>query len=253
MAVGEVAARDVMLRLRGLRVSYRVYRDRNPKLRKALVRPGSRREYIRINAVRGVDLDVHSGEVLGLIGPNGSGKSTLLKAMTGLQTPESGAVLARSQPVLLGVSAMLKPELTGRRNIMVGGLALGLRRQEVKRIEDSIIDFSGLGDAIDRPLRSYSSGMRARLHFSIATAIVPPILLIDEALSVGDSEFKARSAARLSELREKASAVVIVSHSLKEIEQICTRVGLVRSGRIASLGDPADVVGIYETEAGSNG
>lgn len=247
--MGKFAPADVMVRLRDLHVSYHVYRDRNPKLRNAIVRPGSRREHITVHAVRGVDLDIHCGEVLGLIGPNGSGKSTLLKAMTGLQTAAAGTVLARSQPVLLGVNAMLKPELTGRRNIMLGGLALGLRRWEVKRIESSIIEFSGLGDAVDRPLRSYSTGMRARLHFSIATAIAPPILLIDEALSVGDAEFKARSAERLAEIRDQASAVVVVSHSLKEVRQTCTRAGLLRDGKLAALGRPSQVVGVYETDS----
>lgn len=244
--MGEPAPADVMVQVRDLHVSYHVYRDRSPKLRKAIVRPGSRREHITVHAVQGVDLDVHRGEVLGLIGPNGSGKSTLLKAMTGLQTADAGTVLARSQPVLLGVNAMLKPELTGRRNILLGGLALGLKRREVKRLENSIIEFSGLGDAIDRPLRSYSTGMRARLHFSIATAIAPPILLIDEALSVGDAEFKARSAGRLTELREQASAVIVVSHSLKEIQQTCTRAGLLRDGKLAAVGHPSQVVGVYE-------
>ena len=175
----------VTVRLVDVHVHYRVYEDPVGGLKQHFLQGRLRRQFQIIEAVQGVTLDLHESETLGLIGPNGSGKSTLLSAMTGLLPLQSGTIRGRSRPSLLGVSSALRSALSGRRNILIGGLALGFTRAEVESRMDEIIDFAGLQHAIDRPMRTYSSGMRARLNFAIATARIPEILLIDEALAVG--------------------------------------------------------------------
>ena len=188
---------------------------------------------------------MHESETLGLIGPNGSGKSTLLSAMTGLLPLQSGTIRGRSRPSLLGVSSALRSALSGRRNILIGGLALGFTRAEVESRMDEIIDFAGLQHAIDRPMRTYSSGMRARLNFAIATARIPEILLIDEALAVGDEDFRTRSAKRINEVRSAAGSVVLVSHNMVEIERSCDRVAWLEAGTLRAVGEPSEVVAAY--------
>ena len=230
---------------------YSVYEDQPSGLKDHLI--GSRMRHLqrhrrrqrKIRALRGVTLDVHASETLGLIGPNGSGKSTLLAAMTGLLPLESGAIRGRSRPSLLGVSSVLRPALSGRRNILIGGLALGLTRAEVDDVIDEIIDFSGLEKSIDLPMRTYSQGMRARLHFAIATVRVPEILLIDEALAVGDEQFVQRSALRLDQVRAAAGAVVVATHDMARVELLCDRVAWLDGGRLREIGKPGKVASAY--------
>jgi teichoic acid transport system ATP-binding protein len=226
-------------------VTYRVYEDRKPTLRKLVARGLQQREFREVEAVRGVSFTSYAGEVVGVIGRNGSGKSTLLRVMAGLMPATAGAVYARTEPVLLGVGAVLHPELSGRRNIYLGGLALGLSRREIDERFDEIVDFSGLAEFIDMPLRTYSSGMSARLHFAIASAVMPEILLIDEALSVGDEDFRAKSSRRIAELRAAAGTVFLVSHSLDAITEMSNRALWLNRGRIAAEGAPAEVVAAY--------
>ena len=226
-------------------VCYRVYEEPATGLKQGFSRGRLRRRYRTIEAVRGVTLDLHESETLGLVGANGSGKTTLLSAMTGLLPLESGTIRGRSRPSLLGVSSALRPALSGRRNILIGGLALGFTRAEIESRMDEIIDFTGLRDAIDRPMGTYSSGMRARLRFAIATARVPEILLIDEALAVGDEEFRERSAERIEDVRSAAGSVVLVSHNMAEIERFCDRAAWLDEGRLRVVGEPSEVVTAY--------
>lgn len=227
-------------------LTYRVYADsQQPTLRRSITRRFRPRPAREVNAVRGVSLTLHTGEALGLIGRNGSGKSTLLRVVAGLLPATEGAVYARSTPVLLGVSAALHPELSGRRNIFLGGTAMGLSRRELEERFDDIVDFAGLREFIDMPMRAYSSGMQARLAFSIATAVAPDVLLIDEALSVGDEEFKRKSEARMRELLGEAGAIVLVSHSLQAILDMCTRVVWLDRGHVVADGNPQEVVASY--------
>lgn len=235
---------DVTVLTRDLHVRYRVSEDRHARLRD-IISTGQTPRVREIHAVRGVDLVAYQGESIGLIGRNGSGKSTLMKAVAGLLPPSEGEVYARSQPSLLGVSAALRPGVSGRRNILLGGLALGMRRDEILAKMDEIIEFTGLEEFIDLPIRTYSSGMRARLHFAIATAVEPEILLIDEALSTGDEEFKDRSKARITELREQAGTVFLVSHSLGTIRDMCSRVIWIDRGSIMGDGDPRETLKAY--------
>jgi teichoic acid transport system ATP-binding protein len=232
-------------------ITYRVYEDRKrPKARDRFAGRGSR-EFREIHAVRGVSFEARAGESIGIIGRNGSGKSTLLMGMAGLLPVDGGRILAHSQPSLLGVGAVLQPWLSGRRNIVIGTLALGMSKQEAEAAVDEITEFAGLEDAIDLPMRTYSSGMKARLQFSIATAVRPEILMIDEALAVGDEVFKRRSDERIRELQEAAGTIFIVSHGLEGIIDTCTRVIWLEKGELIADGDPRTVVDRYRSEMAS--
>jgi teichoic acid transport system ATP-binding protein len=237
--------RSVSVLVDDAHVTYRVYEDRRAGVRELWARGLRPRPYREIGAIRGVSFVAHAGEGIGVIGPNGSGKSTLMSALTGLLPVTRGAIYARSQPALLGVGAALKPALSGRRNIEIGCLALGMTRKDVERLFDAIVDFSGLHRSIDLPLRTYSKGMRARLHFAIATVVTPKILLIDEALAVGDQDFRQRSMAKISSIREEAGTVFLVSHNLQEIGRTCSRVLWLQDGQIVQDGKPASVIAAY--------
>ena len=237
---------DLTVLARNLHIVYRVYEDRRTGIRELVANRFRRPSYREVHAVRGVDLAAHRGEAIGLIGRNGSGKSTLMQAIAGLLPPAEGEVYASSQPSLLGVSAALNKAVSGRRNIVLGGLALGLSREEIEERMDEIIEWTGLEDFIDLPMRTYSSGMKARLLFAVATSVEPEILLIDEALNVGDEAFKERSKERIAELVEGAGTVFVVSHSLGTIVELCNRVLWLDTGEIVRDGDPEEVVEAYK-------
>ncbi|WP_336923656.1 ABC transporter ATP-binding protein [Aquipuribacter sp. SD81] len=194
-----------------------------------------------VQAVRGMSLVVRRGEAVGVIGKNGSGKSTLLRAIAGLAPVTGGRVWAASDPTLLGVNAALVPALSGARNIVLGCLALGMTRREAQAAFDDIVDFAGIGDAVYRPMSTYSSGMGSRLRFAITTARVPDILLVDEALNTGDADFRERSETRINELRAQAGSVFLVSHSMATVEQTCSRVVWMDNG-VLRLDGPTDYV-----------
>lgn len=230
----------------GLHVKYRVYEEQSLSLRQLVGRGFRSRRSIEVHALKGVDFEVRSGEALGIVGSNGSGKSTLLRAIAGLQSKADGEVFVRGEPHLLGVGAALKPQLSGQRNILLGGLAMGLSLAEIEERMDDVVEFSGLGDAIRRPMDTYSSGMRARLAFSIATLRIPEVLLIDEALAVGDQEFRERSLQRINDIREQAHTVVMVTHNMAEIRQSCTRALWLEQGLVKADGPVDEVLAAYE-------
>jgi teichoic acid transport system ATP-binding protein len=233
----------VAIRCTDVHVRYSI-RSGRPLLRDLL--RGNRPAVTTVDAVRGVSLEVAVGECVGIVGPNGSGKTTLLQAMTGVLPLSSGALRVRSLPTFLGVKAALRPRMTGRANIRIGLLAQGLRRYEVEARLDDVIQFTDLGPSIDLPMETYSSGMRARLHFAIATALTPEILLVDEALAVGDRAFREKSARRLEEHRSAAGTVLLVSHNLTEIRRSCERVIWLDQGRMVLDGPTDEVLGAYE-------
>ncbi|MTV27257.1 ABC transporter ATP-binding protein [Nitriliruptoraceae bacterium ZYF776] len=235
------------MRAEHLDVTYRVYEDRRPQIREIFSRGGRRPQFREIRAVRDVSFTAYEGQSIGLIGRNGSGKSTLLQALAGLLPPTAGAVYARSQPSLLGVNAAMKANLSGRRNIVLGGLALGLSREEIDERMPSIIRFTQLEDFMDLPMRTYSSGMRARLLFAIATSVEPDILLVDEALAVGDTVFKRRSQKRIRKLLENAGTVFLVSHSASTIAETCDRALWLERGELVDDGPAGEVVERYES------
>lgn len=226
-------------------VTYRVYAERQRSLRRLLSGDHRQREHRSVHAVRGVSLVVRPGESVGVIGPNGSGKSTLLRAIGGLMPVTSGAVHVRSIPVLLGVKAALMPDLSGRANVLLGGTAVGIPRKVLREKLDEIAEFAGVEEFMDLPLRAFSSGMQARLQFAIATVGRPEILLIDEALSVGDAEFKEKSDARIRTMIADTGTVFLVSHSMRAVTDICQRAIWIDHGRIVADGPAQSVVEAY--------
>jgi teichoic acid transport system ATP-binding protein len=244
--------RPLTVKVEDLHIKYRVYEDRRPTLRQLVARGFKPRHYREIHAVRGVCLEARQGESIGIIGRNGSGKSTFMQAVAGLLPANSGHVYAVDQPAILGVNAALQKNLSGRRNIVLGGMALGLSRREVGERMDDIIDFAGVRNSIDLPLGTFSSGMRARLHFSIATAVLPDILLIDEALAVGDEDFRVRSEARIKGLTEGAGTVFLVSHSLSSVIDTCSRAVWMDDGEFLMDGDPEAVIKEYKKATAAN-
>ncbi|MDQ0834877.1 teichoic acid transport system ATP-binding protein [Streptomyces achromogenes] len=218
-----------------------------------IVKRGEERGVRKVHAVRGVSFVAHRGEAIGLIGSNGSGKSTLLRAIAGLLPPESGRVYTDGQPSLLGVNAAMMNDLTGERNVTLGGLAMGMSREEIRERYQGIVDFSGInekGDFISLPMRTYSSGMQARLRFSIAAAKDHDVLMIDEALATGDAKFRRRSEARVRELREQAGTVFLVSHSNQSIRDTCDRVLWLERGELRLDGPTEEVLREYEKFSG---
>jgi len=197
-----------------------------------------------------ISLQIKQGEVLGIIGRNGCGKSTLLRTISGIYRPSEGTVKSRGQLFLLaGIRIGFTGNLTGRENAYLYGSILGHSRQKMDELMPSIIEFSELHEYIDMPLRTYSSGMTARLGFSVATAVQPEILLIDAVLAVGDQEFKERSKERILEMVDNAGTVVIVSHSFGLLKTICDRLILLENGLIKASGDPAHVIEVYHGRA----
>ncbi|MFF2542161.1 ABC transporter ATP-binding protein [Kitasatospora sp. NPDC058063] len=202
-----------------------------------------------VHAVKGVSFTAYKGEAIGLIGSNGSGKSTMLAAIAGLLPTEKGGIYTNGQPSLLGVNAALMNELTGERNVILGCLAMGMTPAQVKARYQDIVDFSGIndkGDFISLPMRTYSSGMGARLRFSIAAAKTHDVLLIDEALATGDQAFQQRSKRRIDELRKSAGTVFLVSHDNNSIREVCERTIWIEAGELVMDGPTEEVVSRYE-------
>lgn len=207
--------------------------------------PGTRRTHV-VEALKGISFTAREGEAIGVVGHNGSGKSTLLRVIAGLTPPTRGAVYAAGQPSLLGVGAALINDLSGERNVTLGGLALGLSPDEIASKYDDIVDFAGIREFVDLPMRTYSSGMQARLRFAIAAAKEHGTLLIDEALAVGDAEFRRRSEGRIQQLREQAGTVMLVSHSLGTVVKTCSRALWIDHGELKMDGAARDVVAAYK-------
>jgi teichoic acid transport system ATP-binding protein len=217
-------------------------RDKRP----GLMRRRSRRQaMVTVEALNGLSLVVERGESVGIIGRNGSGKSTLMKLISGQLQPSSGTVLASSTPVMLGVNAALVPDLSGRQNIILGCLAMGLKRREIDARFDEIVELSGLEESIHLPMKSYSSGMASRLRFAIAASLGPEILLVDEALNTGDAQFGDRSKQRMDELRAQAGCVFLVSHNLSTIKSLCTRAIWLDRGTLIMDAEPDQAVAAY--------
>ena len=205
-----------------------------------------------IHAVQDVSFVAYQGESIGVIGRNGSGKSTLLRSIAGLVPPTSGRIWLNGRAALLGVSAALLPKLSGRRNIEIGLLSLGLSPREVRRREEQVIEFADIGEFIDLPMSTYSSGMGARLRFAISTAVVPEILVVDEALATGDAQFRDRATERIEQIRAEAGTIFMVSHNAKNVAKTCDRVLWMDGGRLLADGEPTPVYGLYSRKYGKH-
>lgn len=197
-------------------------------------------------ALHDVSLSIQRGEVFGLIGNNGAGKSTLLKLVARVLKPSKGRVRVKGRVApLLEFGAGFHPELTGRENIFLNGALLGFTHRQMEEKFDRIVDFAELWDFVDAPLRTYSSGMWARLGFAVATDVKPDILIVDEVLSVGDESFQRKSAARMQEFRDLGSTILLVSHNMAVIEVMCHRVAWIHQGRLEALGSAAEIIQAY--------
>ena len=237
--------RRLAISIKDVDVDFEVFTDRRASLKSRLLdRNVAGRSVVK--AIRGVSLDVFEGETVGLIGLNGSGKSTLLSAIAGVLPTTRGEILVSDEPRLMGVGAALIGEASGIRNIRLGCLALGMAKSEVQDRLNDLVAFTELGDAIHRPLNTYSSGMRARVQFVVATAVTPRILLIDEALSVGDKDFRQKSRTRVEEIIDSAGTLFMVNHSLDELVNFCSRGVWLQEGQVVMDGPINDVIAAYQ-------
>ncbi|MFP3881771.1 MAG: ABC transporter ATP-binding protein [Actinomycetota bacterium] len=226
-----------------LYVRFRPYVERKPTLRRTI---GRRRTQEEVVALDHVSFSVNSGEAFGVIGRNGAGKSTLLRCIAGTLRPNGGRAVVRGKTsTLLQLGVGFIPELTGRRNVYLGGLAAGMRRREIDERFDEIVEYAELEDAIDRPMKTYSSGMFSRLAFSVAMNLNPDVLLLDEILAVGDASFQEKSMQAMRELLDRAGTILFVSHSLNNVEEFCDRAIWLEQGEIAAEGAATDVVKAY--------
>lgn len=226
---------------------FRLYHERNQTLKSAILR-GKTSKHEDFWALRDISLDVIEGHTYGLIGSNGSGKSTLLKCLAKIYWPTSGSIEYRGRMAsLLEVGSGFHLELSGRENIYLNGSILGMSKKEIDSKFDEIVDFSGVERFLDQPVKNYSSGMYVRLGFSIAINVDPDILVVDEVLSVGDEEFQRKSFKKFSEFKNRGKTVILVTHSLSVVEELCDTVTWINNGKMMATGDAGVVVERYRS------
>ena len=234
---------ELAIEVKDVHISYRILK--NISIRSSLFHKKTRDEVFE--AVKGVSFIVEKGDILGIIGKNGSGKSTLLRSIAGVFSPNSGSIDLHGHSVsLMALGVGFKPLLTGRANIMLLGLLLGFKEKEIASRMDEIIEFAELGDFIDRPVRTYSSGMHSKLAFAITAMLETDIMLVDEVLSVGDERFRKKSLEKMKELiMDENRTVIIVSHSMETLRELCDRVMWMHDGEIREVGNPNVVLEHY--------
>jgi ABC-type polysaccharide/polyol phosphate transport system ATPase subunit len=235
------------IRVEDVSVTYRTSLEKAPTLKSTLLRLGRRERVVReIPALKEVSFTVPHGKVMGVVGANGAGKSTLMRTVAGILPPTSGRVEVHGRvSTLLSLGVGFNRKLTGRQNVVLGGLAAGLTRAELAEKYDEIVDFAELEDFMDMPMRTYSSGMYGRLAFAVAVTMHPDILIIDEALSVGDARFRKKSFERMRELCGEDRTILLVSHALGSIEKLCDEAIWMDKGRIQMWDEPHAVVEAY--------
>ncbi|MFM7061859.1 MAG: ABC transporter ATP-binding protein [Actinomycetes bacterium] len=227
---------------------YRLYHERNQSLKAAVMR-GRRARYEEFLALDDVSFEIREGIAYGLIGENGSGKSTMLKCIARILRTDGGSITARGKlSALLELGAGFHPELSGRENVYLNGAILGLSRRDIDRRFDAIVDFSGIEQFIDAPVKNYSSGMYVRLGFAVAINVDPEILLIDEVLAVGDQEFQNKCTDKIAAMRREGRTIVVVSHALPSVSALCDEVALLEHGHLIRTGPAEDVIDHYLTE-----
>jgi ABC-type polysaccharide/polyol phosphate transport system ATPase subunit len=237
----------VRIRVEDVSVTYRTSLERSPTLKSTLLRLGRRQRIIReIEAIKNVSFEVPHGKVMGVVGANGAGKSTLMRTVAGILPPTSGRVEVEGRvSTLLSLGVGFNRKLTGRENVVLGGLAAGLTRAELREKYDEIVEFAELEDFMDMPMRTYSSGMYGRLAFAVAVTMHPDILIIDEALSVGDARFRRKSFDKMRELCGEDRTILLVSHALGSIEKLCDEAIWMDKGRMRMWDEPHAVVEAY--------
>lgn len=236
------------LEVHHLTKSFRLHNDRSRSL-KGLIAGGRRQRHERFTALSDVSFDVREGEVFGVIGHNGSGKSTLLKCMAGILQPNEGSVtIRRRMSALLELGAGFHPDLSGRENVYLNASILGMSRHDIAARFDEIVDFSGLANFIDSPVKVYSSGMYVRLAFAVAINVDPELLVIDEILAVGDVSFQQKCLEKFVDFRNEGRTIVLVTHAMDTVKDMCDRAVWLTGGKVTGEGDPSDLVEAY-TEA----
>lgn len=249
MSAPAIQVQDVWKRFRRSSLS-----NRYTTLKSLLLRTDarSRPEERYREVLRGVSFEIPAGATWGVIGPNGAGKSTLLKLLTGIYRPDRGRVRVEGRLAsLIELGAGFHPEFTGRENITLNGIVLGMSKKQVEAKFDEIVAFSELGDFIDEPVRTYSTGMYMRLGFSIAVHVDPDVLLLDEVLSVGDESFARKCQERLAQFQANGKTLLLVTHDLGTAERYCSRLLRLGDGRIVDAGDPAEVIARYREDVAS--
>jgi lipopolysaccharide transport system ATP-binding protein/teichoic acid transport system ATP-binding protein len=246
------ASDKVSIRVEDVSVTYRTSFERAPTLRSTVLRLGRRERVVReIEALKHVSFEVSHGTVLGILGANGAGKSTLVRTVAGILPPTDGRVEVRGRvSTLLALGVGFNRDLSGRENVVLGGLAAGLSRDQMEAKYEEIVAFAELGDFMDLPMRTYSSGMYGRLGFSVAVNMDPDILLIDEALSVGDARFRRKSFEKMRELCNQARTIVLVSHSMGSISELCDEAIWMHHGELRMVDEPDTVIEAYTTALG---
>ncbi len=237
----------VRIRVEDVSVTYRTSLEKAPTLKSTLLRLGRRERVVReIQALKNVSFQVPHGKVMGVVGANGAGKSTLMRTVAGILPPNSGRVQVNGRvSTLLSLGVGFNRKLTGRQNVVLGGLAAGLTRADLAEKYDEIVDFAELEEFMDMPMRTYSSGMYGRLAFAVAVTMHPDILIIDEALSVGDARFRKKSFERMRELCSEDRTILLVSHALASIEKLCDECIWMDKGRLRMWDEPTAVVEAY--------
>ncbi len=241
-------ATDLAVKVEHLSITYRTTIEKNPTLKGRLMRLGRREKAVRtVEAVKDVSFSINHGTVLGVIGMNGAGKSTMLRAIAGILPPTKGRIEVHGKvSTLLALGVGFNGNLSGRENVTLGGLAQGWSPDEIKARAEEIIRFADLeDDAIDRPMKTYSSGMYGRLAFSVAVHLDPDILLVDEALSAGDARFKKKATAKMKQLCDQARTIILVSHGLQSIKDMCNDCIWLHKGRLMERGQPSKVIDDY--------
>jgi ABC-type polysaccharide/polyol phosphate transport system ATPase subunit len=228
-------------------VTYRTSFEKRPTLTDTVKRLGRRERIVReIEALQNVSFEVEHGKVLGVVGANGAGKSTLVRTIAGILPPTSGRIEVHGRvSTLLALGVGFNRKLTGRENVVLGGLAAGLTREHLAAKYEEIVEFAELEDFMDMPMKTYSSGMYGRLGFSVAVNMDPDILLIDEALSVGDAKFRKKSFEKMRELCSEDRTIVLVSHALGSIEELCDQAIWIHKGQLKMSGEPEEVIHAY--------
>jgi ABC-2 type transport system ATP-binding protein len=241
---------DAVIRIEHVSKTFRQFSERNQTLKSAVMR-GRVSKHRDFAALTDITFDVHRGETFGLIGSNGSGKSTLLRCIARILTPNEGRITVTGRVgALLEVGSGFHAELTGRENVFLAGAIAGLSRKDVTRVLDEIVDFAGIDEFIDEPVKNYSSGMYVRLGFSTAVAVRPDILLADEILAVGDAEFQAKCLARIESMRASGTTIVLVTHDINKIEKFCGRAAWIDHGHLKLVGSAETVAAAYSASLG---
>lgn len=238
---------DTIIEVKDVSMRFRMANDRINSIKEfAIAKLRGKLQYNEFEALKHVSFDVKRGEVVGLIGHNGAGKSTMLKVISGILKPTEGSVVVRGNVApMLELGSGFDMDMTGRENIFLNGAILGYSEEFLKSKYDEIVAFSEIEQFIDIPLRNYSSGMIARLAFSVATVVVPEVLIVDEVLSVGDAVFQEKSRRRMMELMSGGTTVLFVSHSLPQIREMCSRVVWLEHGEVRAFGDTKTVCDAY--------